>query len=229
MHSEDWFAELYRRMPADDSRTSTQCDKPDDAFLRRLSSRLRKPSPLDPRVSHVANCSRCLQRLMELRQTSPGSQSRRRTVVAWGATFAIIALCGIGFALYWFHRPIRAQMAAAHSPLPPLHQIIDLSTVASTRGASAPLQFVSVPRRTVKLTLILPVLSQTGPYSVAISKTKPATQPAAVGAGTALQQGRQTRLNVTLHLGAVEPGLYYLSTTDKENGVVYYYPLKVVP
>ncbi len=228
VHSEDWFTQLYRQLPADDSRAYTRCDEPDDAFLRRLASSLRKPSPLDPRVSHVAHCSRCLQRLMELRQSSSGSQSGERTLVAWGIALAIVVLCGIGLVWHFADRPTPAQMATAPS-LPPVSQTIDLSTSASTRGIPAQVPFASIPRRTVKLTLILPALSQPGPYSVAISNTRPAMQTAAAATGMAFEQGRQTRLKVTLRMGMVEPGMYYLSTTDRENGVVYYYPLKVVP
>ena len=158
------------------------------------------------------------------RLTVPGKDVR-----CPGISFAVVVLCGIGIALYWAHQPTPAQSAPACLSLPPVHQTIDLSTSASTRGTPAEAPFASLPRRTVELTLILPALTQTGPYSVAVSKTTPAMQPAATATGTAFEQDRQTRLKVTLHMGVIEPGLYYLSTTNRENGVAYYYPLKVVP
>ena len=50
VNSEDWFAELYRNLPVDDSEVVLRCDNFDEAFLRELVGASRKPSLLDPRV-----------------------------------------------------------------------------------------------------------------------------------------------------------------------------------
>ena len=216
-------------MPSEIPGGYVSCEGPDEAFLRNFVRSARKPPLTDPRVLHVTRCPGCLSRLMELRNETRAERSHALPFVILGGIFVVASVCAMGVFLYLHNHGLPAQIAAAPPPMVPVSQTIDLSTSRSTSVTPAQTQLTSIPRRTVELTLILPALSQSGPYSVAISKTKPAAQPAATGTGTAFEQGRQTRLNVTLNTGTVEPGAYYLSTTDKEGQVAYYYPLKVVP
>lgn len=229
VNSEDWFAELYRNLPVDDPDVVRRCDNFDEAFLRELVAASRKPSLLDPRVNHVSRCSWCLRRLMELRQESLRSQTRRNAPMIVGATSVVILLCIAGVTVLLNNRHSTDQIATASSPTTPVSQTIDLSNSATTRGGSAQLSLVTLPKRTVDLTLILPVLSQTGTYSVAVERTREGSDRVAAATGSATQQGQQTKLEVALHLEGIAPGLYYLSTTYETDDAVYYYPLRIIP
>ena len=226
--SEDWFAELYRDLPVDDSEV-LRCDSFDEAFLHELVAAPRKPSLLDPRVNHISRCSWCLRRLMELRQESQRSQTRKKAPMILGAASVVILVCIAGVTMLLHNRHSPDQIATASAPATPVRQMIDLSNSATTRGGSAQLSLVTLPKRTVDLTLILPVLSQTGTYSIAVEKNREGTDRVAAATGSATQQGQQTKLEVALHLEGIAPGLYYLSTTHETDGAVYYYPLKIVP
>ena len=220
--SEEWLAQLYRKLPPAESTEHVPCDGPDEVLLRKIAHSFRKPSLLDPGVVHVARCSPCLRRLMQLRKETRGSESQGRSFAVWGTVLAVVPLCIGGLALYLHKQRAPVQMAAVSHTL-------DLSTSPSTRDALAQLPLVSLPRRTVELTLILPVLSETGAYSVAVKKARQGNRAVAVATGTAIQQGQQTRLKLTLHLERAEPGSYYLSTTHESNEAAYYYPLQIVP
>ena len=229
LHSEDWFAELYRNLPVDDSDFPVRCDSYDEVFLRELASSSQKPSLLDPRVNHVSRCSWCLRRLMELRQESPRPQPWAKAPMIVGTASVLILLFVAVVAVFLHNRHSTDQIATASAPTTPVRQTIDLSNSATTRGGSAQLSLVTLPKRTVDLTLILPVLSQTGTYSIAVEKNREGSDRVAAATGSATQQGQQTKLEVALHLEGIAPGLYYLSTTHETDDAVYYYPLRIVP
>ena len=221
--SEEWLAQLYRKLPPAESSKHVACEGPDEVLLRKIACSFRKPSLLDPRVVHVARCPHCMRRLMQLREETRGSGPRGRSVALWGSVLAAVPLCVVGLALYMYRQRASIQMSA-------VFQTLDLSTPPSTRGDPAQLQLTSLPRRTVELTLILPVLSETGAYSVVVKKTRQGKRAVAVATGIAIQQGQQTRLKVRLHLERVEPGSFYLSTIhDESNEAADYYPLQIVP
>lgn len=221
--SEEWLAQLYRKLPPAESSKHVPCGGPDELLLRKIAYSFRKPSLLDPRVVHVARCSQCIRRLMQLREEAGSSERQGRSLVPWGVLLAAVPLCAIGLALYIYRQRASIQMSA-------VFQTLDLSTPPCTRDDPAQLQLVSLPRRTVVLTLILPAANETGAYSVVVKKTRQGNRAVAVATGIAIRQGQQTRLRVRLHLERVEPGSYYLSTAhDESNATAYYYPLQIAP
>ena len=98
--SEVWFAELYSHLPLVESNSLVPCGGPNDALLRRIARSKHKPSLADPRVSHVARCSTCLQRLAELRQAAPTIRSRRKAIRILQTCLALASLCAVGISLY---------------------------------------------------------------------------------------------------------------------------------
>jgi hypothetical protein len=227
--SEEWFAELYRKLPPAHVVDDSDCEEIDEEFLRKLAWSSKKPSLLDPRVVHISHCGRCLRRLMELRnETAP---SRNRPLLAGLASLAAIAIVGALFLAYsrlYTHRSHEA-VARQDSSLSPIPETVDLSAVAAARGSSNEQAFATLPARTVKVTFILPTLSETGSYLVTVSKTRQPDQNEPFGNGTAMQNGPQTMVETTLHLERLDPGAYYLSTTHGSDETIYYYPLKIVP
>jgi hypothetical protein len=219
-HSEEWFSALYRNMPLPEALEPEDCHGPDDDFLRTLASPSRKPSPFDPRVKHVAGCSRCLRKLRLLQKEVEENRVSRTYLPMWAWALAImlIVFC---ISAYLYRRPDAEQSAI-------VAETLNLSDYGTTRGSSATAPVVKLPRRDVKVTIILPRLSDPGPYAVDVLETKQASISAAHGYGKAVQQGSQTLLTVNLDLHTAKPGLYYLSTTHGTDEASYYYPLEVV-
>lgn len=233
---EDWFAELYRKMPPEIPAGYVSCEGPDEPFLRNFAHSARKPSLLDPRVIHVTHCSHCLNRLMELRNQPATENASALPSATWVGVFVVAAACTIGVFLYLHkhHRSAQvaaesSRMAGTSSNLPFVSQSVDLSKYSLAHKEPVQLPLVSLAGRTVELTLILPASSETGAYSVAVKKDRQAHQVVAIGAGTAVQQGRQTHLKVMLHLENIAPGNYYLSIMHGFDESAHDLPLKIVP
>ncbi len=219
-HSEEWFAALYPNMPLPESSDVGHCDGPDDIFLRKLASSTNKPSPLDPRVAHVASCTRCLRKVRDYRDEVKRSKISLVYFPIWAWTVAVV-LITFGVSLYLYRWTAVDQSAA-------VSQTLDLSDYGTTRGGLSLAPVVKLPRRLVEVTLILPRLSDPGTYSVNIMEKKQAGPGVAQSSGTAAQQGSKTILTVRLDLHAAKPGMYYLSTTHETDEAAYYYPLEVV-
>jgi hypothetical protein len=150
-------------------------------------------------------------------------------LAAWIGALAFALVCTAGLSFYLHKQSRKAQAAALTSNVASFSQTLDLSSDAPTRGAPEQLSLVSIPRRSVDLTLILPALSEAGGYSVAVKKDKQDERPVAAGQGVAAIEDQRTLLRVTLHLENVPTGTYYLSTTYDSDEATYYYPLRIVP
>jgi hypothetical protein len=228
VHTEDWFADLYRRLPPDDHGIRAQCNQVDDAFLQRIAFSIRKPSLLDPRVDHVAHCSTCLRRLMELRDARSNHRQFNIPVLSIAAVAAVA--CCISVLLVHHRTENRTRFPGRPAALVPISATIDLTSFAVTRGQNDTQQaYVALPRATVSATLILPVLSETGAYTIAVSKVRDISTASLISRGTAVQNGARTILEAKLHLESLVPGHYYLSTAHEGDEAVYYYPVRIKP
>ena len=217
-HSEEWFASLYPKIPLSGLSATASCSGPDEAFLRQLASRSNKPCLPDPRVAHVAGCSRCMQRLRLLQQED--EQRRRRVRLSvWALTTAVF-LFALGLSFFAYQRPSSQQSAS-------VTRTLDLSEYGTTRGAPTTLPPLVLTSRVVAVNLILPRFSEPGPYSVSILETKE-TRALAQAAGVAVQEGTRTTLTVHFDLRTAKAGRYYLSTTHGTDAAAYYYPLEIV-
>ena len=218
-YSEEWFAALYPKLPLTDLFENGPCNGPDEVFLRQLASRSNKPSPLDPRVAHVAGCLRCMQRLRSFQQEAEEAGRGRREVPVWAlATVALLIALGVGLSVY---------RRSASVPSAVIAQNLDLSDYGTTRGPSSSLPSLMLPRRVVTVSILLPRFSEPGPYSVSVLETKEA-KARTQAAGVAVQEGARTSLTVTLDLRTAKPGRYYLSTTHGSDAAAYYYPLQII-
>ena len=131
--SEEWFVELYRKLPPAHVVDASDCEEIDEECLRKLAWSSRKPSLLDPRVVHVSHCARCLRRLMELRQERP--QPRNTPLLAGLAALAALVLVGVLFLAYRLHsHQSPDDIARQDSSLSPISETVDLSAAAATRG-----------------------------------------------------------------------------------------------
>ena len=211
VHSEEWFAELYRKLPIA-APEGPHVDNPGEAFLRQLARRSGKPPLSDPRVKHAAQCPYCLLRLRDLQSEAPEErQALRPSIVVAVATLAIVLAAFLSFKLLGTSR--RGQQVSSI-------QTIDLSELGTTRGAGEGNQVpvFRLPRKQDQVTLILPYFSQDG---------RNGPQPVAEASGNAVRAGKTTILKVALDLSEVKSGVYYLATTHGSDEAAYYYPVQI--
>jgi hypothetical protein len=160
-------------------------------------------------------------------------RERRRSILG-AVAMAACLLVGIalGRAPFSGHRPNLATPSSER----PVEQAavtreIDLSGyTTTTRGVGdndVELEAASLPRAIVDLRIILPRLSPTGHYKVAVSADRAGEKTVAGGEGTATGRNLSTTLSVTLDLRNLPPGSYVLSTEGEQDTGDYYYPLKL--
>ncbi len=218
MRSEEWFAERYSKMPI------TPGDKPHvggpgEAFLRQIAFGPKKPPLSDPRTAHVADCPYCLQRLAELRAEPPAKAGFPLVPVALFATAVILIVAALTWRL-WPGPTAHHELAAI--------QTLDLTNQSATRGRGPTQEpILRLPRRRDELTIMLPLFSDDGPYSVEILSDRTGSVPVAVAKGTATQVEKATSLKVTLDLTRVKQGIYYLATVHGADQATYYYPIDI--
>lgn len=64
---EAWITKQHqRRVLACETTPAGTC--PDEDFLQLLAGRSKRIALSDPRIDHAANCSKCMRRLLELRE-----------------------------------------------------------------------------------------------------------------------------------------------------------------
>lgn len=195
---------------------------PDDAFLQQIATGRSKPSLSDPRIAHVGRCPYCLRRIMQLREErrSPQLIDRRKAWTVAAAVCCIALIVGVLSRSFTTRRPDELAASA---------QTLDLSLQGTTRGSSpSKTPVIRLQRSVDQLSLILPIFSEGGPYSVKILADRNKEVSVAEGAGSAVPLGEKMILSVKLDLRAAEPGIYFLSTTHGTGAASYYYPVEVV-
>jgi hypothetical protein len=107
-------------------------------------------------------------------------------------------------------------------------QTVDLWNTGTFRGDQPlPLQAVTLPAALVKVTVILPRLSDPGKYVVAVTRDQTGHDLLSKAEGvTATDAGRE-QVSVQLDLRKSQPGSYFLSTTHEQDQASYYYPLQI--
>jgi hypothetical protein len=227
---------------------------PDDKTLQALAE---DKLPADhPARLHVGSCSECYAEYRHYRldldeakaaeigkqestagpvEVPPSRTDRVRTplrlrAVQLALAASLIIMCSGGYLAFKHYHSAEApgvQVASSR----PVNATVDLFNSGTLRGAAddtSPLQEVSLPASIVRLSVILPRFSETGSYSVNVSKDKTGSQIIATGAGDAVQKDEaKVLVNVMLDLRAAKPGAYFLATVRGTDNGTYYYPLKI--
>ena len=223
---------------------------PDSETLQLLAERHLPLS--DAGMHHVASCSECYREYLNYRldmeegqgqaasarvETSnshaPGpilaplrTERRGRAPLLAIAASLVIAVTGaVGY------RHLRSGTQATQTAsATPINASVNLFDAATLRGAEDdpnPLQEVTLPKAVVRLTIVLPRFSQSGEYTILVSRDRTGKQIVAKGNGiTAPLQGK-VGVDVTLDLRGAAPGAYFLATVRGSDNGTYYYPLKV--
>jgi hypothetical protein len=217
---EGWLTRHHQeRVLAGETKPVGPC--PDEPFLQSLARHSNRIAFTDPRVGHAANCPICMRRLLELR---PAYRAGRRRMVL---TVAAACCCMIIVALI---------LVARHGAIPPrpvpdvaaVQVTVDLWNAGTLRGDQpSPLQSVTLPAALAKVTIILPRYSESGRYSVAVTRDRTGNDLLAHGSATAMGTGDREEVSIDLDLRNSQPGSYFLSTTHEQDQASYYYPLQI--
>jgi hypothetical protein len=110
-----------------------------------------------------------------------------------------------------------------------IDRTIDLWDSDTLRGGGnpVPLKSVSLPATArIRVRVILPRFSESGEYTIAVTRDKRGTDVLAKNAGPAIANGSREVVTVMLDLRQTPTGDYFLQTTQGDEAS-YYYPLHV--
>ena len=209
---------------------------PGTQTLREVANS-RLPSD-HPAYKHVATCSPCLREMLDMRQERVLSRIRKRYRIYRIGIAAVLVLAaaiglrtsrnfGIRFQGWRIH--IAPTNTSDGSQVAIIDKTIDLWNRDTLRGGDqpVPLEAVSLPAARVRVRVILPRLSDSGRYRIAVTQDKYGRDVLANSMGSALADGSREVVTVILDLRRATSGAYFLQTTRDQDEASYYYPLKV--
>ncbi len=219
---EDWFTEQYRKLILEGRPADRPDNCPDDQFLKAIAGTTGKPSLRDPRVSHVGHCPHCLARVLEFRNAV--SAPLPNCGKGWFRILVAVTACSLALVAFLTVRISTRRQAVSGEPI---SRLLDLSSSGTLRGEPQPLEAFRPPASLDRVTIVLPRLSEIGPYTVAVNEDTSSQRPVAQGNAVAIEKGAQQTVEVLLDLRRVRPGSYYLSTTFDTDEASNYYPLVI--
>jgi hypothetical protein len=217
---ESWLVQSHEeRVLAGETTPVGPC--PDEAFLRDLARKAKGIALSDPRVSHAANCPKCMSRLLVFRQENR-SRQRKLTLVTAVVLCSVVAVAVITVARYEMHRQLTSANLAVVS------EAVNLWDAGTIRGNQpGSLQSVFLPAAVVRVTIILPRFSPPGQYSVAVTQDQNGNGVAAQRSAPATINGDHESVSVELDLRSAKAGAYFLATVHEQDQASYYYPLQI--
>jgi hypothetical protein len=211
----------------------------DQTTLRTFVETPGKLDLSDRKYLHVFECAECTRELIELRRVR--AERLERTVdvsfpssrddwLQWMkptplAVVALLCAAVIIIAVSW--RMYSARSTRETETDLAVLKTIDLSSKGVSRGLeqSLPPSPVPLPRKLIKLHLILPYFSPAGSYRVTVGKEANIEEVEVKGTSIAVAHGARTELSVQLDLRNIAKGSYYLGTVCAADGGSYFYPL----
>lgn len=193
----------------------------------------------DRKYLHIFECAECTRELIELRRAREERLQKATNILSlpfrngwlrWMqskpfAAAALLCAAVIVIALGWRMYPGRSTHEYRTDIA--VLETIDLSNRGVSRGVEQPLAAspVVLPRKLIKLHLILPYFSPPGSYRVEVGKEANSGLASVDGTAIAVAHGARTELSVQLDLRKIAPGSYYLGTVGAADGGSYFYPL----
>lgn len=195
---------------------------PGKEVLRAIAA--NKLSETDPARLHLASCSPCFSEFRAFKEALSQKKSFQKQLLPWAAAACLLVASGVGIYITNFNRP-QVNEARQSSPV---SKTVDLSNYGTLRGGEAKrLDAVSLPSSTVRVTVVLPKLSDPGLYIISVSPDRDSERVLASGAASAAGDDRRRTVTVLLDLRTTRPGSYFLATTHNQDQSSYFYPLQV--
>ena len=181
-------------------------DCPSSEAIEAVVVRRFSHPDFDDTVDHIAMCAPCLEVYNRRRQ-----RHRFRQRSGWAAGFAALLLLGLVWTyLNREHRP--EHEVAKRTPTPPVVATLDYSSWTTERSASpsAPKRETpKVARARLALTLLLPIGTEDGPYTVRVLSAS--GEVVAEASGVARWTGKAERLDINLDLSWLPSAAYTLT------------------
>jgi hypothetical protein len=185
-------------------------DCPSQDVLAALARRARPIE--DPAYEHLAKCSPCYREFRSL-QIPVLSQSRGASGVKWFAAAAILIVAiGAGSLFLLRDRGMSLAQVSPEGPQPTdVRTEVDLRRYTVTRSELSQADRVPLTllRRRLVLTLLLPVGSEPGPYEIRVLDSS--LQSSASATGEAAIRNYITSIETVLDLRPLSPGDYQLA------------------
>ena len=160
----------------------------------------------DDTVDHIAMCAPCLETYTWHRRRH---RLKRRS--GWAAGFAALLLLGLVWT--YVNREHRSEHAVAtRTPTPLVAATLDYSgwtAERSTSPSSTKREAPTVARAQLAVTLLLPIGTEDGPYTVRVRSAS--GEIVAEASGVASWIGKAEQLKVHLDLTRLSPGAYTLA------------------
>ncbi len=152
----------------------------------------------------------------------------RRTWI-WIAVFAMIVVIASLVLKSFVHSLTQPAVSSNNNQLALLDRTINLWDRDTSRvaGEAVPLKAVLLPAALVRVKVILPRVSESGTYSIAVTSDKYGRNVLAKGRAPTVADGPRQLVTVILDLRKTKAGAYFLETTQDQSEASYYYPLKV--
>jgi hypothetical protein len=185
-----------------------RCGCPDPEAVRSLAQR-RIPLPqTGDLVDHIATCAPCFDAYTRLR--------RRRRIIWVGAPILAVVICLVALALWLSHRaalvPSRQQLLANLPPISVRQATIDYRETSPTRSAGPQdraEETLQLPRAVLDLTILLPLGTEDGEYSVELRTSE--SNAVFRATGPAKWDGHAVTLATRVDLRQLTPGAYTLA------------------
>lgn len=197
-------------------------------ILRQLANRPRPTR--DAAWEHVTHCSPCYREFLDLRAEvrQRVELAHRRTIRRRVAVGGIaVALTGIAVAAYEIFQPSGPGSSEQLGPYKPA--LLDLRDASATRGAGhqsrKPKPHI-LPAKRLDLTILLPIMSEPGPYDIQLLKNADNTLLNASG-NASVERG-MTILRVKLDLSRQQPGNFFVGLRQPPSDWAFY-PVRLQP
>jgi hypothetical protein len=201
---------------------------PGSQVLKKVAN--TRPPFQHPAYQHVAECSPCLGEMLELRSEYVRRQRNKKRWMWIGVAAAAILIVAAVTANSRFHSgQVTYPAVSISGQVAVIDKTINLWDRDALRGGEQPAQLEAVllPAAVVRIRVILPRFSESGQYTIAVTRDKNETNVLAKGAGQVVADGPREIVTVTLDLRKTPVGSYFLQTTRDQDEASYFYPLKI--
>lgn len=238
--SEEQFSALFQKI---EQHVIDNCPNPDrigcftSDELKALVHHPEQFNLQDQKYIHLFRCAECTREIKTFREEYERERAAKSVAASQSTAklprisprFGIAETTAIAFASICLGALIAWQLLTPKGPGPASQpsveshaaQILDLTSLSTTRGANNTAQLV-IFRDANTFVIELPALSPVGTYHVSI--VGDTEDELAAADGIAKVVDGKTELSVSLAVKSIPPGTYRLALRSQQDSAPYYYP-----